>query len=147
MPAPADSPSIPTDFLSTGRIIRADQRAVVLNPHATTYEIQLATAAPYSGPLDQRISGLIRASARKLYTTSGGGAFITPIAGPPRIVQGQIRWLDEKTIVVCAAALFVIDLPAADDAYDLAHGPLVVGQMVNAVLHPGSTFEPAAMRV
>jgi hypothetical protein len=130
-----------TDYLAVGRVLRASDDAVVFQPLGTTYELQLATAAKYAGPIDQRIGGLIRAAARKVYTVPSGGNFVVPIAGPMRIVQGRIKYLDETQMVVQAGASIIIELPKSEDAYDLENGVLAMGVMVNATVWPGARFE------
>lgn len=130
-----------TDFAASGRISAAQPDTVIFHPHGTTYELRLVTAGRYDGPLNERLQGLIRVTARKLYTVPSGGNFITPIAGPPRIVQGRIRYLDEQLLVVRAGTDVLVELPKTKEAYDLGEGPLAVGRMVNVVVLPGARFE------
>ncbi|MGE5611553.1 MAG: hypothetical protein ACM359_20045 [Bacillota bacterium] len=133
-----------TDYPAVGRVLRASDDAVVFQPLGTTYELQLATTSKYEGPIGQRVSGLIRGAARKVYTVPSGGNFIVPIAGPTRIVQGRIKYLDETQMVVQAGTPIAIELPKGEDAYDLENGGLAVGVMVNATVWPGARFEAGA---
>jgi len=87
---------------------------------------------------------LIRVMARKVYTVPSGGNFVQPIVGPPRIIQGRVRHLDDRQLVVQASANFIVDLPAADSAIDLDNGLITLNTMVNVVALPGATLEPAA---
>jgi hypothetical protein len=114
---------------------------VVFTPRDTTYEMHLQTPQPYSGPVDAPVDALIRLQARKLYTVPSGGNFITPIFGPPRIVQGRVRYLDDRMLVVQAGAKVIVELPGADSAMDLAEGLVTLNRMVNVVALPGATFE------
>ncbi len=130
-----------TDFPASGKIIRVDDSFVVFTPANTNYEIKLMTAAKYDGPVDTLIEGLILATARKLWTVASGGNFVAPIFGPPRIVQGRIRFLDQTSMVVQAGVPIVVKLPAADSAYDLNSGAMSIGTLVNATIMPGAGFE------
>ena len=133
--------SSPADFPARGNLIRGADGAVVFNPVSTNYELKLAVGGSYAGPITGRVDGLVRATARKLYTISSGGNFAAPIMGPPRIVQGRIRYLDQTTMVVSCGLPVLVTLPSADSACDLAGGPLAVGQLVNVALLPGATFD------
>ena len=57
------------------------------------------------------VHALIRGSGRKVWTVPSGGNFITPIMGPPKIVQGRVKYADEKQLVIQAGANVIIDLP------------------------------------
>ena len=114
---------------------------VLFAPHGTNYELHLA-APNYRGPVGSLTQGVIRATARKVWTVPSGGNFISPIFGPPRTIQGRVRALDERTIVVQASLPIAVDLPESDAAIDLVNGPISVGVMVNVVALPGARFEP-----
>ena len=124
---------------------KADDVSVVFRPRETTYEIELG-AKNYGGPIGSRVEGQVRVSARKVYTVPSGGNFIAPIFGSPRIVQGRVRYLDEKEMVVSAGTSVIVELPADEHAYDLVNGDLTVGSLVNVVVLPGARFEFAEMR-
>src|ERR1043165_4872915 len=114
------------DFPATGRVASADSETVTFLPQNTSYELKLQTPAKYEGPLNARVEGLIRLSARKVYTVPSGGNFIAPIFGPPRIVQGRIKYLDDKEMVVQAGTHIIVQLPTETDAFDFANGDLPV---------------------
>jgi len=130
-----------TKTYASGKVTRAEDGTVVFNPTGTRYELRLA-AAGFTGPIGKPVKALIRATARKIYTVPSGGAYITPIFGPPRIVQGFVRQGDERTILVVAGGCpFLIDLPPAEAAIDLDDGPMYKGKMVNVVCEPGARVE------
>ena len=133
-----------TVFPAVGRVISAGDDHVVFNPVNTNYEWKLVTGGKFDGAINQRIECLIRVNARKVYTVPSGGNFVQPIFGPPRIIQGRIKHLEERTLVVQAGAPIVVELPADEAAFDLAHGPLAVGVLVNVVALPGARFEPGS---
>jgi len=133
-----------TDFPAVGKVLSRDDTSLLFNPQNSNYELKLSIAN-YDGPVGQRIEGLIIVSARKVYTVPSGGNFIQPIFGPPRIIQGRVKYLDEKEMVVQAGAPIIVQLPAAEDAYDLANGDLMVASLVNVVALPGARFALAAV--
>jgi hypothetical protein len=91
-------------------------------------------------PSPSTISCYIRCTGRKIWTMPSGGNFITPIFGPPRIVQGRVRYLDETQAVVQAGAPVIVSLPADANAYDLVNGPIIPTTIINATTLPGATF-------
>jgi hypothetical protein len=129
------------DFAARGKVIRVNDDSVVFQPKDTSYELQLLTAGRYDGPVNVPVSARVRATVRKLLTVPSGGAFISPIFGPPRIVQGRVRYVEDSAIVVRAGVTLVLDLPSADHQLDLNNGPITVGHMINAIVLPGATFE------
>jgi hypothetical protein len=118
---------------------------VIFAPAGTNYEMRLLTSAPPSSvPVGQIIECFIRASAKKLWTVPSGGNFIAPIFGQPRTLQGRVRYLDERQMVLHCGTSIIVALPAEDCAFDLTCGPLTVLGLANAVAMPGATFELAA---
>ena len=131
------------DFAASGKVIAAVDGVVHFAPSGTNYELHLL-ARGYSAPAGAPARGTIRVQARKVWTVPSGGNFIAPIFGPPRTIQGRVRAVDERSIVVHAGAPILVDLPAEEPGYDLANGPIAVGVMVNIMVMPGARFEPAA---
>jgi hypothetical protein len=134
----------PLDFLARGKILRTDDGRVVFNPTGSTYELHLASkSAEPPAPSPAAVSAHLRATARKVWTMRSGGNFITPIFGTPKVIQGRVVYVDERTAVVHATVPVIIDLPADGTAYDLINGPLTVGNMVNVTLLSGASIELA----
>jgi hypothetical protein len=130
-----------TDFPARGKVIAIEARIVVFTPENTNYELRLEADGPLDGAQVGVITtGIIRVAARKLWTVPSGGNFIEPIFGPPRKIQGRIRYLDDDQMVVQAGTPIVVALPADPSAYDLVRGPLSVGSLVNVSIFPGATF-------
>jgi hypothetical protein len=142
----------PLDFPARGKILRAaENNILVFQPTGSTYELHLLVKdAGALAPGPATVSVIIRAPGRKLWTMSSGGNFITPIFGPPKVIQGRVVYHDDRTAVVHAAVPVLIDLPPDPVAYDFVNGPLTVGNMVNITLLPGATIElaptPATVR-
>jgi hypothetical protein len=135
----------PLDFPARGKILSVSGNIVIFNPNATNYELQLVNQggqAPVASPAI--VSCYIRCQARKVWTMASGGNFITPIFGPPRVVQGRVRYLDETQAVIQAGAPVIVTWPPDPVAFDLANGDIIPGTMINATLLQGATFELAA---
>jgi hypothetical protein len=130
------------EFPARGKVIRAEGDVIVFQPVGTNYEMHLKPkGGSFSGPVGSRIEGIIRTSARKVMTVPSGGNFVAPIFGPPRIVQGRVRTLDERTLIIQAGCPIVVEMPSEDNAIDLNNGAIEAGALVNAMILPGATFE------
>ncbi|HEX8912533.1 MAG TPA: hypothetical protein VF796_09250 [Humisphaera sp.] len=128
--------------LARGKVTAVRDGKVVFAPSNTNYELELVCPS-YAGPVNKPVSGTIRVKARKVWTVPTGGAFITPLFGPPKIIQGRVRHLTKSTLVVHAGTTITVDLPDEEIVYDLADGPIAEGRMVNVTAFAGGTFELA----
>jgi hypothetical protein len=141
----------PTDFPARGKVIKVNSDSVVFAPANTNYELLLQTPVRYDGPVGQPIHVFIRAKARKVYTVPSGGGFVAPIFGPPRIVQGRTLFVSDTILVIRAGVPIIVEIPKNDLAIDLDDGAIALGNMVNATIFPGVTFElagaPAVQKV
>jgi hypothetical protein len=132
------------DFPARGKIIEVNGKRVIFNPSGTTYQLHLEFAGEGDPQVStQPIEILIRIQARKVYTVPSGGNFIQPIFGTPKIIQGRVRYADDRAIVVQAGATIICELPSAETAIDLSEGKIQVGHMANVVALPGATFQLA----
>lgn len=142
----ADTLTKPTTILETiparGKISSTAGGVVKFAPSNTNYVLHLA-APDVAGPLNTLLEGVIRVVARKVYTVTSGGNFVSPIFGPPKTIQGRVRALDGRSMVVQAGMPVYVELPAEASAVELANGPIAVGSLVNVVALPGATFELA----
>jgi hypothetical protein len=129
------------DFPARGKIIKTQDHIVVFAPTNTNYELHLTDKSGLDGIPAGMIEALLRVSGRKIWTVKSGGNFIEPIFGPPRKIQGRIRYLDDQQMVVQAGTPIIVALPSDPAAYDMSHGMLTVGDLVNVSLLPGGTFE------
>jgi hypothetical protein len=127
---------------ASGKVTAVREGLVTFALTGTSYELHLVCPR-YAGPVNVPVRGVVRVKARKVYTVPSGGLFITPIFGPPRIIQGRIRALDQKSMTLHAGGSIVVDFPEGDEGFDLVNGPLAVGKMANVVAFPGATFDPA----
>src|SRR6476469_7510792 len=119
----------PADFPARGKVLDVrdtqDGRLVTFQPQGTNYEMHLLADGPVDVPLNKPVELRIRVQARKVYTVPSGGNFVAPIFGPPRTIQGRVRWADEsgQRLVVHAGVPVWVDLPPADSGIDLDVGP------------------------
>jgi hypothetical protein len=120
----------------------ADGHSIVLELPGTSYKIQLTCEAA-SGLIDRigkRVKGTVHAKALRMYQAKGGGRFIEPIWGEPRIVAGFVLAVDQpnRRVLVDVAIPIWMTLVEGQPA-DMFQ----VGDLVNCYLQSGTRFEPA----
>jgi hypothetical protein len=136
----------PNDFPARGKIIEVNGDRIIFSPSNTTYQFHLLKSGGVAVEASDRpIEILIRVNARKVYTVPSGGNFIQPIFGPPKIIQGRVKFADDRMIVIHAAVPIICELPADDLAINLDEGRIQVGRMANVVAMPGATFQLATV--
>lgn len=124
-----------------GRVIAVHDDKIVFAPTNSSYEIHLKTRERYDGPVNEPVEGIIRVSARKVWTVVGGGNFLIPITGPLRLMQGRVIQVSDAELIVHISTPMVVKLPTADSAFELARGPIVPGARVNIMCFPDGAFE------
>ncbi|MFT3786825.1 MAG: hypothetical protein QM770_11770 [Tepidisphaeraceae bacterium] len=131
------------EAISKGKVLRTENGRAIFAPAGANYEHHME-APTYAGPIGKPVRVVLRAKARKIYSMPSGGAFVTPILGTPRIIQGRVMTLDETSVTIHGGgARFVVELPTGKDTVDLQAGAIGVGSFVNAVVLPGATLELA----
>lgn len=130
------------DFVAKGKVTSAEGGKIVFEPAGTNYRLTLN--GEYSGKINVPVGLYIKLSGRKILTVETGGQFVAPIYGPPKTIQGRVRYADDKLVVVHAGCPFHIALPAENSAIDLSNGLITVNTLLNAICLPGATFEVAA---
>lgn len=134
-----------SDFPARGKVLSVQDNTVLFAPSNTNYQLRLERqgASPESPavPTGVVLDATLRVTARKIWTVPSGGNFIDPIYGPPRKIQGRIRYLDEEQMVVQAGTSVLVKLPQDPEAFDLVRGPLTVGGLVNVSALPNATIE------
>jgi hypothetical protein len=133
-------------YTAKGKITAVrDNGVVVFAPAGTNYELHLVSAnGKYAGPIGKPVEGIIRVKARKIWTVSSGGNFVSPLFGEPRTIQGRVRHApSDQTLVIHAGTNFHLELPPGDAGVDLTAGPIRAGAMVNVMAMPAPTFELA----
>jgi hypothetical protein len=135
--APADERCVARGILQSAQ----DGRLVLSLPH-TDYELHLVPAAPAGDLRDRvgrRVTGVIAGAALRIHPSAGGGRFIEPVIGEPRIIAGVVREID------AAAGSIVIDVGVpirlrTMEAQD--YSVLEVGALANCYVRSGMTFTP-----
>ncbi|MBI1372661.1 MAG: hypothetical protein GC159_07850 [Phycisphaera sp.] len=113
----------------------------VVNLPGTQYQIRLCATGKVEPTAQGRAWGVIRVPVWKLDLVSNGGAFVEPVFGRPRRVQGEvIATLPEtnSVVVLVAGQPIVGDLPERWQASQIA-----VGTRVGLDCPDGATFSPA----
>ncbi len=119
----------------------ADDHLVLSIPH-TDYRIRVKPTVP-TGEIDvtvgKRLKGVIQAHALKIHRATGGGRFIEPVWGEPRIVAGKILTIDaeQRRILVDVSVPVWITPP---DGTDLS--TMHEGELVNFYVQSGTRFRP-----
>lgn len=135
--------TLTADLAAKGMITLVEDagKTLVFAPANTNYLIEAAGDGSITAASGQHVWGVVHVRARKVYTVPSGGAFVQPVFGSPRIIQGRVLSLDDKSIVVKAGAVFVVELPTGPDTIDLHTGGIAVHSLVNVVALPGARFE------
>lgn len=135
------------DQQSVARVYLKDQDAgrVVVQIPGTQYRLHLNTAGEVVPTPQGRVRGVIRCPVWKVDFVSAGGAYIEPLVGEPRRVQGHVTaTLPETNSVVIdvAGQPIVGDLPERWNVAEIA-----VGTRVGIDVPDGATFEPVKQAV
>jgi hypothetical protein len=132
-----------TRALAKGVLEALDDSELVLAVHHSEYKLHLTPAVPateFTTTVGSPIKGTIHAKALRMHAAQGGGRFIEPVWGAPRIVAGAVQALDEqkgRVLVDTGVPMWVEALPGQD------LGALRRGEMVNFYVESGTRFEPA----
>src|SRR3954452_15256701 len=116
------------EFAAPGKVIAVKDGLIVFAPRGTSYELHLKPpgGGQYAGATNTPVDAVVRVTARKVWTVPSGGDFISPIMGPPKIIQGRVKQVSESQLIVHAGAVFAVDLPTKDSAIDLPNGAITV---------------------
>ena len=128
--------------LTCGTVRSASEGRLVLEVQNTNYELHLECQAKLA--VGQRVQGMVVVRGRKIWTVAAGGSFITPLAGTPKVVQGRVKLVEGKKLIVQAGATVCVELPEQSSAFDLKNGELRPGVMVNVTTAAGARFELAS---
>jgi hypothetical protein len=129
------------DPVATLYLKRQEKGHAVLNIPGTAYELHLVADEPLTPTPQGRVRGVVRLPVWKADVVTAGGAFIEPVFGRPRRVQGtvvQVLPASNSVVVDVCGQPIVGDLPARWDA-----AQFVIGTRVGLDLPKGGTFEPA----
>ena len=141
MPPTPGSPATPP--ATTGVLLEQGPPTIHLSVPNTDYRLYLTVKKPVPAELGDRVSGVIRATAKRVDVIPSGGRFVEPIYGRPRRVQGLIVGgnVADNTIYVRCGPTMVCRL--SDPRQKT--GDFATGQMVTFDVESRSTFEPVAV--
>lgn len=131
-----------SETVARGVLEELAEDRMTLHVPGTDYRIHLVPAVPASSlrpSVGRRVRGVINAAALRIHPAKGGGRFIEPVIGMPRIVAGTVLWVDEaarKVGVNVAVPMVIETLPEQDFRV------LEVGHLVNCYVKSGATFTP-----
>ena len=119
-----------------------DDRVIVRLP-GTDYRLdfRVANAKPASLEPGKRARGTIEAVALKIHAATGGGQFIEPVDGTPRIVAGRVLHVDQSTgrVLVDVSVPMWVTTVVAEDLNQCREG-----ELVNFYVESDSTFSPVS---
>ena len=131
-----------SDSATTRAMIRSvDDQSVVLAPSSSSYELALVPQGAIGAEPGQRVRGRIEAEALKIHPAAGGGIFIEPLSGQPRIVAGRVLEVDRDQRTVLLGSVVPITLALSTDI-DLDQ--CAEGHFINCHVRSGATFTPEA---
>jgi len=123
------------------RVVEKSDDRVVLGITGTNYQLHLQPTAPVATEVGKRTRGVIRTRVWKVdFVSAGGGAYVEPIYGRPRRVQGRVVGQapgPNSVIVEVYDCPIVGELP---DRWNAAE--MKPGTRVGLDVYPGATFEP-----
>ncbi len=135
---------IESEGIARGVLESLSDGALVLGVPGTDYKIQLVPtvgAASISTPVGKRIKGTIHATALRMFAAKGGGRFIEPLCGEPRIVAGTVLAAEESSrrVLVDVGVPIWMTLDERQPQTTFS-----TGQLVNCYLKSGTQFTPVA---
>ncbi|MFO0872842.1 MAG: hypothetical protein U0575_02570 [Phycisphaerales bacterium] len=121
-------------------LLSSSEGRVELGIPGTDYRIALVPTASVASPVGRKIRGRVEGRALRVHVTSGGGTFIEPLDGTPRIVQGMVIDVDRtrRRLLLDAGVPMWVTLDA-----DRSTDGFPVGALVNFYMESGATFTPA----
>jgi len=125
------------------RVLDKSSDLLVAQLTGTNYQLHLKPTTPITAEIGKRTKGIIRVSVWKVdFVSVGGGAFVEPIMGRPRRVQGRAigKGPGQNSVIVEVSGCPIVgDLPERWAATDIKPGT-----RVGLEVYDGATFEPMA---
>ena len=109
----------------------------------TSYQLHLIPKAPILTEPGRRITGIIRATARRIDLVNTGGKYIEPVYGHPRRVQGRVLLANNDTRLLVVDAAAPIHCTVTDVRQKPSQFP--EGELVSFDVLDGATFTPTAV--
>jgi hypothetical protein len=123
-------------------LLESRGETITLGVAGSDYRMTLAlngSAGDIAGRLGKRVTGVIEANALRMHPAGGGGKFIEPVWGPPRIVAGRVLTVDaaQRRVLVESALPLWVTAPI-----DQNLGVFREGALVNFHVESGARFTP-----
>ncbi|MHC4129221.1 MAG: hypothetical protein ACYTE6_08835 [Planctomycetota bacterium] len=130
-----------TRALTRGVLEALDDHELVLAVPHTEYRLHLAPACDITAAIGSPIRGTLHAKALRMHAAQGGGRFIEPVWGAPRIVAGTVRARDEqqRRLLVDTGVPMWVEVPPGQDL-----GAIREGELLNFYVESGTRFRPVA---
>ena len=127
--------------LMRGVLESANGGEITISLPGTDYLLRFAQGGATAVHPGKRIKGRVQVKALHMHRAAAGGAFIEPMMGQPRIVQGVVRGVDpasNRLLVEVVVPMWVEPFDG-QQATDFA-----AGDMVNFYVQSGAVFTPVA---
>ncbi len=136
--------TLPSEAVARVRLLEFGEEQIIVGLPGTNYRLYLRPTDPVDGALNARTRGLILCPVWKLDLVSAGGAFVEPVWGRPRRVQGRVLAAipEPNAVVVDVWDTPIVGLLPERYAADQIKPGTRVGLDVKA----GSQFQPAPMQ-
>jgi hypothetical protein len=127
--------------LVRGTLESANGNEITIALPGTDYRLRFTQGGPTAVHPGKRVKGVVRMKALRMHKAEAGGAFIEPMMGQPRIVQGVVRGVD------AGANRLLVDVvvPMWVEPFDGQQATeFTAGDMVNFYAQSGASFTPVA---
>ena len=134
------STDVESQSVARGVLESVSEQKLVLSIPGTDYQIHLVPILPINeiaGSVGKRIRGTIHANALRMFKAKGGGRFIEPVWGEPRIVAGFVLAVDEPNRRVLVDVAVPIWMTLEDRQLPNMFN---VGDLVNCYLKSSTRF-------
>lgn len=133
---------VDTQGIARGILRSVSDDKIVLSISGTDYRLHLTPSVPAAqiiAPVGRPIHGVIDAVALRIHPAEGGGKFIEPIYGAPRIVAGVVLHADEinRRVLVDVSVPMWVSTQLGQD-----YSILGEGELVNFYVASGTRFTP-----
>ncbi len=131
---PVDPTAVPT---ISGTIAAVGEGFIELKVPGTDYRLKLVVGTDFAGEVGEKVTGVVRAQARRMDVIPAGGRYIEPVFGRPRRVQGRVSGgnVSDNAVYVIAGPRVSVTPLAPQRA-----GDFTLGQMVSFDVEPGASF-------
>ena len=125
------------NLVVTGKLLAVEEGMITLGLVNTDYQLQLVVPEDFDQLVGSRVSGRVKANARRVDKIASGGKYIDPVYGRPRRLQGKVVAIsrEENTITVRGGCAIECSLMEPQKAKDYE-----IGEIVGFALERGAEF-------